>query len=241
MKIDFIQLETVSSTNTWAKENASKFNPSHLTCITALEQTAGRGRQEKKWISPKGSNLYTTLYFTAAENASYLSNLGQIMALSCAELLHEMKVPVQIKWPNDLLIHTKKIGGVLTETVIRNNCVGVVLGLGLNVNMPGAILRSIDQPATSLHLVLQKHLEPLSLLQPLLKLFIAHLTELQLRGFAPFQTRFLELLAYRGESITVHLPQEDVQGICDSITPDGRLKLRLPSGKFLTFSAGEIL
>jgi BirA family transcriptional regulator, biotin operon repressor / biotin---[acetyl-CoA-carboxylase] ligase len=241
MKIDFIQLESVVSTNTWAKENASRFNSSHLTCITAKEQTAGRGRQEKKWISPKDANLYTTLYFVIPENAPYIPNLGQIMALACAELLLEMKAPVQIKWPNDLLIHKKKIGGVLTETIIRQNSIGVVLGLGLNVNMPESILQAIDQPATSLHLILQKHLDPSSLLQPLLPLFISYLEQLQSEGFAPFQKRFLELLAYKGDSITVHLPQKNVQGVCESITPEGCLRLRLSSGKFLTLSAGEIL
>ncbi len=241
MKIDFIQLETVASTNTWAKERAAAFNPSHLTCITAQGQTAARGRQEKKWISPKGSNLYLTLYFTVPENAPYTANLGQIMALSCAELLHEMKIPAQLKWPNDLLVHTKKIGGVLTETIPIDHTIGVILGLGLNVNMPDAILQAIDQPATSLHIHLHRHIEPLSLLQPLLTLFINHLTKLQHEGFAPFQKRFLELLAYKGQRITVHLPQKDIHGVCDSITPEGHLQLRLSSGQLLTFPAGEIL
>src|SRR5574342_298733 len=116
MKIDFIQLKTTSSTNTWARENSDTFNSSHLTCITAEEQTAARGRQEKKWIAPRGcSSLYLTLYFTVPENAPYIPNLGQIMALACAELLQEMQIPAQIKWPNDLLIHKKKVGGILTE------------------------------------------------------------------------------------------------------------------------------
>ncbi|MGH2612821.1 MAG: biotin--[acetyl-CoA-carboxylase] ligase [Rhabdochlamydiaceae bacterium] len=245
MKIDFIQLDTVSSTNTWAKENALKFNPTHLTCITAHEQTAGRGRQEKKWISPKNANLYTTFYFTIPKSAPYISNLGQMMALCCAELLLELcrgqKPLVQIKWPNDLLIYKKKVGGILTETIIKNNSMGVIVGVGLNINMPETILQTIDQPATSLHLVLQKNLNPSSLLQSLLKLFMAHLTQLQSEGFAPFQQRFFELLAYKGERITIKLPHKNIQGLCDSITPEGGLKLRLPSGAFLILSAGEIL
>jgi BirA family biotin operon repressor/biotin-[acetyl-CoA-carboxylase] ligase len=241
MKTDFIRLETVSSTNTWAKEHASEFDPLRLTCIVAGEQTAGRGRQEKRWVSPRGSNLYVTLYFTVPEQAPYMSNLGQIMALACAELLQDLKVPAQIKWPNDLVCDKKKIGGVLTETVSRPGHVGVIVGLGLNVNMPEAILATINQPATSLHLMLQKHVEPGSLLEPLLKWFTAYLARLQSEGFAPLQKRFLELLAYQGESITVHLPHKTIVGVCDSITSEGRLKLRLASGKFLTLSAGEVV
>ena len=197
MKIDFIHLETIDSTNTWAKKNAASFDPSHLTCITAQEQTGGRGRQDKKWISPKNANLYTTLFFTAAENATYLSNLGQILAFSCAQVLLAMGVSIQLKWPNDLLIHTKKVGGVLSETFIQKNCVGIILGLGLNVNMPKSILESIDQPATSLHLSLHKELKPLALLEPILTQFISDLKQLQEKGFTPFHKRFNELLAYK--------------------------------------------
>lgn len=241
MKIDFIQLETVPSTNTWAKENHSRFNASHLTCITTREQTGGRGRQQKKWISPKDSNLYTTLYFVVPENAPYLSNLGQIMALASAELLVEMNLPVQLKWPNDLLLDNKKVGGVLTETVALDHSVGVVLGFGLNVNMPESILQTIDQPATSLHLFLNQEIPPQSLLQPLLNRFIASLLELQKEGFSPFQKRFNELLFSKGNEITVQLPHKKLQGICDSITPEGYLKLLLPSGEFAEISTGEII
>lgn len=241
MKIDFIALETVSSTNTWVKENISKLNPSHLTCITAREQTAGRGRQAKKWLSPKDANLYLTLYFTVPENASYLPNLGQLMVLSCAELLISLKIKPQIKWPNDLLVDKKKIGGVLTETLSHKSSIGVVIGLGLNVNMPQEALTQIDQPATALHLILHKQVEPTFLVQPLCDLFIPALHQLQQQGFAPFHRRFLALLAYKEELITLHLPHKEIQGICDSITSDGKLKLRLPSGEFRTFSSGEIL
>lgn len=234
MKIDFIHLDSVPSTNTWAKENHTRFNPSHLTCITAHTQTAGRGRQEKKWISPPGKNLTLTLYFTIPSNSLYLSNLGQIMALACAELLISLQVPTQLKWPNDLLVHNKKIGGVLTETISLTHSTGVIIGIGLNVNMPEEILQSIDQPATSLQA------DPSCLLTPLLDLFLSHLTLLQQQGFASFHKRFNELLAFKGETITLHLPNKTVTGICDSITPDGRLKLILSSGDSLTFSTGEM-
>ncbi len=240
MKIDFIQLDTVSSTSTWAKENSTKLNLSHLTCITAKEQTAGRGRQDRKWLSPSGANLYTTFYFTVPENAPYLANLGQIMALACAELLLDLNVPTQIKWPNDLLVNKKKIGGVLTETFPVKDRIAASIGLGLNINMPEELLRTIDKPATSLHLILHKQIDPLSLLDPLLTLFTSHLVLLQSEGFAPFQKRFLDLLAYHGEQITVHLPNQTVHGICFGITTDGRLQLLLPSGEMGILSAGEI-
>jgi BirA family biotin operon repressor/biotin-[acetyl-CoA-carboxylase] ligase len=238
--VDFIQLETVDSTNSWAKNHALSFNPDHLTCITAQEQTGGRGRQERKWVSPKG-NLYVSFYFTLPKIASYLANLGQIMALACAETLLAMKVPVQLKWPNDLLVQDKKIGGVLSETISLEQNIGVILGLGLNVNMPESLLEAVGQPATSLHLFLQKEIESLSLLQPLLDHFFSYLTQLQSFGFASLQPRFQALLARIGQVITVQLPLKKVEGICHSITAEGYLKLALPSGEFLTIAVGDIL
>ena len=238
--VDFIQLETVSSTNTWAKSHASALNRAHLTCITAQEQTGGRGRQEKKWISPKG-NLYVSFYFTVPKGASYLANLGQIMTLACAETLLELQVPILLKWPNDLLIQDKKIGGVLSETISLDQEIGVILGLGLNINMPEGLLKLLSQPATSLHLLLHNPIEPLSLLQPLLQNFFLCLTQLQSFGFPSLQPRFQELLARKGEVITVQLPLKKVEGICHSITAEGHLKLQLPSGEFLTLTMGEII
>lgn len=239
--VDFIQLESVDSTNTWAKDHASSFNPLHLTCVIAKEQTAGRGRQNKKWISPKNVNLYISLYFTIPEGATYVANLGQVMILACAELLLEMRAAAQIKWPNDLLLDNQKIGGILTEITQIDSKMSVILGLGLNVNMPQDLLNKIDQPATSLHLFLKKKIDPLSLIQPLLSYFIPRLRQLQSVGFAPFQSRFQELLAFKGKEITLKLPQKKIRGICDSITSEGCLRLQLHSGQFLTLSIGEII
>lgn len=239
--VDFIQLESISSTNTWAKEHATEFNTSHLTCITAKEQTEGRGRQNRKWLSPKDTNLYLSLYFVVPDGSSYLANLGQIMSLACVELLLEIGAPARIKWPNDILVADRKIGGVLTETIPIEHQIGIILGLGLNVNMPEELLKTIDQPATSLHRVLKKTIEPSSLIQPLLQHFIPCLKQLKAAGFAPLRSRFEELLCHKGKKISVKLPQKTVEGICDSITAEGCLKLRLPSGHFLTLSIGEIV
>ena len=129
----------------------------------------------------------------------------------------------------------------MTETIALKQSVGVVVGLGLNVNTPETILETIDQPATSLHLFLNQEIPPHSLLKPLLDLFVTHLAQLQKEGFSPFQKRFNEILFSRGKEITVQLPNQKLQGVCESITAEGYLKLHLPSGEFVEISAGEII
>jgi len=111
--ISYIHFDTIDSTNTWAKNNAKTLDPDQITCITALEQTAGRGRWLRKWISPKGQNIYATIYFCLSKNCKQLSNVGQILSLSCAKVLKSKGFLPQIKWPNDLLLEKKKVAGVL--------------------------------------------------------------------------------------------------------------------------------
>lgn len=240
LPVDFIQLGSITSTNTWAKDHLAQLNLAHLTCITATEQTHGRGRMKRTWTSPPGG-LYVTLCFSIPPGAPYCANLGQLLTLACAETLLTFNLPIQIKWPNDLLIEDKKIGGVLAETTAFATQTVAIIGLGLNVNLPKETLHSIGQPATSLCLLLHTALDPLSLLEPLLAHFFRLYETLHTSGFSALQPRFQELLAYHGMPITVDLPQRRVHGICDSITSIGCLKIRLPNGTFETLSIGDVL
>ncbi|CAM0117880.1 hypothetical protein RSOCI_06020 [Rhabdochlamydiaceae symbiont of Dictyostelium giganteum] len=241
MIIDYIHLESINSTNTFAKENALHFHPHHLTCITALEQTAGRGRYNRKWISPKDKNLYLSLFLTLPSYLSYILNLGQIMAMACHEMLLEKGITLMLKWPNDLLLDYRKIGGILTETVVINQRVGVVIGLGLNVNLTKEEYAHIDQPVTSLCEWTGTLINPSTFVEPLLKHFTKNLELLMTHGFEPFLPYFKKYIAYQGKSVTLKLPQGPIQGICHSLLPDGSLQLLLPSGTLQTVSMGEII
>lgn len=237
--IDYIHFDIIDSTNTWVKTNAHTLNPDGLSCITALEQTAGRGRFSRKWISPRG-DIYATLFFTIPAGSPYLANIGQLLAYSCASVLKEKGFNAQIKWPNDLLIDGKKVAGVLCETVPLNNRIGIALGIGINVNMGEELLKAIDQPATSLAQLSLKTWSLEQILSPLVQQFMHDFKILQQQGFEPFQSRFQNLLAYKGKEISCNDGAKIIKGICQGITKDGRLELILPSGKPLTLTAGEV-
>ncbi len=238
MKIHYIHLDTIDSTNNWTKSHLEELSP--FTCVTAQEQTAGRGRFQRHWVSPRGENIYATLYFTVPLGSGYLCNLGQLMAFACAKVLRGIGFQAQIKWPNDILIQGKKIAGVLTETVTQGDNIGVIIGIGINVNMPSESLDSIDQPATSLFHLSKKKWDLTELIELLMTHFLLDLELLKKSGFAAFQAPFENILAYKGEHITCRDGAQTIQGICHAITPDGRLQLLLPSGEIKTLMAGEV-
>ncbi len=238
--VNYIHFDTIDSTNTWAKTNAHNLEPEQFTCITALEQTAGRGRFMRKWLSPRGQNIYATLFFCIPKENSYLANLGQILAYSCALVLKQKGFPAQIKWPNDIVIDGKKIAGILSEATTLPSHIGMALGIGINVNMGDELLNTINQPATSLAQLSQTTWRTEQILEPLLQQFLTDLDQLQQKGFSPFFDKFDQLLAYKGKEISCHDGTQVLKGICQAITKEGHLELLLPSGQTTTILAGEV-
>jgi BirA family biotin operon repressor/biotin-[acetyl-CoA-carboxylase] ligase len=238
--IYYIHFDSIDSTNTWAKNHAHELDRHQLTCITAMEQTAGQGRWNRRWISPKNQNIYATLYFCLPRSCPYIHNLGQILSLSCATVLKKKGFSPEIKWPNDLLLLGKKVAGILTELVVFNDSFGVVLGIGINTNMSEELLNTIDQPATSLTQLSGQTWTIEQILEPLLQQFIEDLSTLITHGFQPFQVAYQELLAYKGQVISSDDGSKRVSGTCLSVNAEGRLNLLLSSGEILEIVAGEI-
>ncbi len=143
MEIIYRHFETLPSTNDWAKAHLSSFSREALHVISSDCQTSGRGRYGRKWISPRGSNLYATFVFFS-ETAEPVA-ITRLLALTAAALF---PFECQLKWPNDLLVNGKKIAGILCET----SSDAIIIGIGINVHMTAEELAQIDQPATSLQL-----------------------------------------------------------------------------------------
>lgn len=189
MEIIYRHFDSLPSTNDWAKAQIETFPQEALTVITAQAQTAGRGRYGRRWISPSGENLYSTFVFFAEEQDPL--TLTHLLALSLSHILQERGIASRIKWPNDLLVKQKKIGGILCETVPPS---GIVIGVGVNVNMPPEQLAAIDQPATSLLCETGATHGITPLLHALTERFAADLKLYLEKGFAPFSPLFQTLL-----------------------------------------------
>lgn len=227
MKMKTYAFETLHSTNDWAKEHIAEFDRDDLTLIKTKEQAAGHGRFGRRWHSPQGLTICASFCFFLPVGVPYLHNLSQVLAISAAKTLRRYNVDIILKWPNDLLLSGKKLGGVLCETVIERNEIGIINGIGLNVNVPESLLSTIDQPSTSL-LVESKHEFNVDQLTNDLAIeYENHLKLLKKEGFAPFLPE-LQALMSSWINKTIHLSQGEKkeikkQGIFHSINSDGTL------------------
>jgi BirA family biotin operon repressor/biotin-[acetyl-CoA-carboxylase] ligase len=233
---------SIDSTNTWAKRHVHEMERHKMTLITADEQTAGRGRFNRTWVSPPNQNIYATFCFYWDTSRSDLGNIPQVLALSAVKVLENLGFHPELKWPNDILLSKKKVIGVLCETTPVGEERVVVLGIGVNVNMPLDILERIDRPATSLMVDSGKKFEVETILNLLQRRFQEDLDLFLAKGFSPFLKTFKEkMVLFLGQSIQFHDNQNIIEGRFHRVNDDGSLTMQLKGGELKTFIAGEIL
>jgi BirA family biotin operon repressor/biotin-[acetyl-CoA-carboxylase] ligase len=145
------RFDSLASTSDTAREMAQSGAPEGTT-VVALEQTAGRGRYERKWFSPKGEGLYHSIILRPPIASAAAPLLSLVAAIALAEtLIEEYRVPADVKWPNDVLVGEKKIAGILLELETDGDRVKyVILGIGINVNQT-AFPGELAHTATSLN------------------------------------------------------------------------------------------
>lgn len=126
-------LDTVNSTNTFAKE---KTLTKDYLIVLSEEQTAGRGRQGKTWYSPDSGNIYMSIKFKGKNINAPLSLLVGLLVSEAMDEVSGKKINAGLKWPNDLLINNKKICGILVESEILENEIEFIVGIGINYSLP---------------------------------------------------------------------------------------------------------
>jgi len=144
--IDSILIEdSTESTNDNAKEHL-KTQKNLFSVHLAEQQVSGRGRNNKKWVSPHGKNIYISLGWKSKLLHSQLEGLSLAVATSLVSSLEEFtSSDLKIKWPNDLLINEKKISGILIETTDSEEGLDIVIGIGINVHMDKSEGSEIEQ------------------------------------------------------------------------------------------------
>jgi BirA family biotin operon repressor/biotin-[acetyl-CoA-carboxylase] ligase len=173
-EIKRIHFNKIDSTNTWGKQNAISFERDKVTLITADEQTSGRGRFKRKWESPPGQNIYATFCFFTQKTLAAVGEVSTLAAQAVAKTLEAHGLKPLLKHPNDVMLSGKKVSGILCETTSLD-LLCVIVGIGLNVNMPVEALEKIDQPATSLLAESGFTYDIESLLKSLQKYFVSYL------------------------------------------------------------------
>jgi BirA family biotin operon repressor/biotin-[acetyl-CoA-carboxylase] ligase len=241
METNYKHFDTIDSTNNWGKQNCHLFDAKKITLITAEMQTAGRGRFKREWVSPN-ENIYATFCFAVNKSRADIGNIPQVLALSAAQVMETLQFEPKLKWPNDVLLSNKKIAGILCETVSFENHFMVILGIGLNVNMPLDIVEHIDRPATSLLIESGKKFNVKTVLDLLEKQFKIDFQTYLKKGFSPFLAKYKHLMwTGHGNTIRFHDNLALIEGSFHSINEDGTINLKLTNGDLKRFLSGEFL
>lgn len=242
MQIHHQHVETVDSTNTWAKHHCYAFPRDAFTAISADTQTAGRGRFNRSWVSPAKKNVYLSVCFFLPDNRDDLGNIPQVVSVALCQLLLGTYLPAKLKWPNDLLIAGKKVGGVLSETIHMPPHRCIIVGIGLNINMNREELAQIPTPATSVSVESGMEMDLPDVRQTVLHAVCEALKNFIFKGFGPFLADYRALLTHRlGEAMEFHDGPRIWKGSFHSINEEGSLNLILPDGVSQSFVAGEIV
>jgi BirA family biotin operon repressor/biotin-[acetyl-CoA-carboxylase] ligase len=230
----------IDSTNTYLLDQARQGVPEGLVAV-AEHQTAGRGRLDRRWESPTGSNLLASVLLRPGCAADDLHLCSGAVALAAADACAEMAgVEAVLKWPNDLLVGGAKLAGVLAEADFDGTRLrGVVVGIGLNVAWPGPAeaggtcledTGGTAQPVDK-SVLLDLLLEGLARRRPLLD-------EEAGRGILADEVR--RRCATLGQRVRVTLPNEELTGIASAIDEAGHLVVDTGSGRRLV-SVGDVV
>ncbi|MEH6559725.1 MAG: bifunctional biotin--[acetyl-CoA-carboxylase] ligase/biotin operon repressor BirA [Oceanicoccus sp.] len=229
--------DVVDSTNVIALNQAMAGACGYV--CTAEQQTAGKGRRGKAWASPYASNLYMSVVWEFVEGAAALEGLSLAVGVAVVEALNRAGVNgVQLKWPNDVLCQGRKLAGILLEVAgdLAGPC-RVVVGIGLNVNMPSAA--DIDQPWIDIKEINRDAANRNQLLALILNELIPLLSDFERQGFSSYRDRWLALDAYAGREVAMLLGDESVIGRAVGVDKSGAVLVETSSG-VRTFSGGEV-
>lgn len=204
------------------------------TVVAAREQTQGRGRRGREWVSGANENLTFSILLRGSYPPRHFPAAAMAAAIAVAQFLASQGIAAQLKWPNDVQVNGRKICGILSEGIPG----AMILGVGLNVNMGSA--DHIDQPATSMLIEsgLRRNVD--ALLELFLPVLSARLAEWEAGGFAHLRAQWEALVPTLGKAVSVRDGDSHRQGILHGFGEDGELLLQEADGAVSPIWAGDL-
>lgn len=239
-----LSFDVLDSTNAEAKRHAEN-GGTHGAVVWSHQQTSGKGRMGREWISPEG-NLYVSVLLQPTCSLAERTQLAFLTAVAMLDTLEPIlgeAGEVSCKWPNDILLDGKKIGGILLESFQTTNDFGrtqewVVIGLGLNImQYPESGLR---YPATSLKAAGIELISAKIVLSRFVYNFIMRYDAWQEDGFASIREAWAEHAYGINELVHVEVGDEKVTGVYESIDDNGSLMLSVAGKPAIPINAGDV-
>ena len=241
LKPKLLRYESLPSTNTEAARLAALGAEEGLT-VVADEQTAGRGRLQRTWISPKGAGLYFSIFLRPKIAQKHWPLITFVAALSVSDALWETcALQTDIKWPNDLLAGERKICGILGEVTETDAGRGIVLGIGINLEK-GAFPEELASSAISVAEATGRRADREEILAALIEA-LSRWYALLHDGNGPEQiiTAWTSRSSYaEGKLVKVVNGGETIVGLTRGIDADGALRLESTTGVLTVVRAGEL-
>lgn len=238
-----LSYDVLDSTNEEAKRLAGG-GGSHGAVIWAKRQTAGRGRMNREWVSAEG-NLFVSVLLSPAKDLETCAQLSFVAAIAAAETLEGI-VPdhegVSCKWPNDILLNGKKLGGILLEAFVGADERGkprqwVIVGVGINVD---SYPEHVMFPATCLKQAGVEIISAKIVLSRFIYNFIHRYDAWIKKGFKHIHEEWMQRAYHLDKPIEVIVGDKQAEGVFAGIDHSGRLLLRQKSGTTSTITAGDV-
>lgn len=235
----------IPSTNLHASRRAQE-GAAEGEVFIAETQTHGRGRMGRSWISPPYANLYLSVILRPRLRPDEAPQITLMAGVAAAEAVQSfLGLAPEIKWPNDILVKGKKLGGILAESSSEpDRLLFVVLGIGVNLNYPREMMpEAIRESATSLMTLMEKPVDRCLFARRLIRDLDRCYGELESQGFAAIRQRWESFFKLKGKMAKVDMAggEGEVVGKVRGIDVDGALILEDDTGELKKIVAGDVV
>ncbi|RLF31359.1 MAG: biotin--[acetyl-CoA-carboxylase] ligase [Thermoplasmata archaeon] len=237
MYFKIVKLKNVTSTNNYAYKLAQG-GQREITCVVAKSQSKGKGRMGRKWVSKSGKGIYVSFIFRPDVGLEKVNLLSIAIALAAVKALNHI-IPLKIKWPNDVIVGNKKIGGVLLEA-----CSGakyplfVIAGLGLNVNSG---IKDMPRGATSLFLETKRKYEIDKIFKRIVKEVIILYKDFKRGYYKVIVEEAADYIDTLARKVSVDTGRKKIKGVAYRIGKYGALYIKDDRGRRKKILASEIV
>ncbi len=210
------------------------------TVIVAEMQQAGRGRRGRVWQSPFGANLYYSYFWRLDDGIQAAMGVSIAVGLAVYDAIKALySIEVELKWPNDIYLNKQKLAGVLVELdgQPQGPC-QLVIGIGINLQMPQSFSQHIDQAWTDLSQHAQQ-LDKNQLVASLTYYLEQRLVQYRQTGLHAMYEQWNSLNAFAGECVELNTGHRSWRGICEGIDPQGGIRIR-QDGEVKSYYGGEV-
>ena len=228
---DFSVVFQVDSTNSVMLGRARSQQPRELSFLLAERQLQGRGRRGRDWHSPVCRNIYLSALWFTEKSLQGLNGLSLAVGVAVAAVLNEeFSVPAMLKWPNDFLVKGAKLGGVLIE--VEGDLSGprrVIIGIGVNVDMPAASRTPVSQLITDMNTHAARRVSRNTLAAAIIAALTRALDEFETFGLPAFLDRWARFDALLGQEVVVSGTTEPWSGTARGVNDQGALLVAVRS------------